>query len=845
MFKEADAFIKYLNERKISAFGNLFLCDPNDNNHQKNCLETMNETLFYKHIWKSPWDKKKDRTNVNEELTLFEKLTALEKLTARSDTNLFFLKGYEGTGKTTLLNGLLYNVKETNAKEKKGYDRINFDFNQDLGNLGLFNRNIVQEFGLKVSAAIGKFIVLLLYKFGEIVDRTRGMPGDFWSENSVFFDALEKNSDNGYDGSVSEILGDLENFIKKSKDINKAKIFQDIKNCFFKEEEPTNNIIPLMKSILYLQLSIACYNAKQDGFTDINLYWTFDNIERFITLDKEGYPIPNNEIAEIYNYVQSFSDYCMEHEDKFTYNGVKQQLKVIFVVRNVTSHDIKIFERKDAHRESLLVFLMPDLPKNQGGLHDLVTAKNIIENRYEFFKRLNGDSRLNAGGKKIVEKTLGKVGIIINLMDDDKTERSFKQAIEKMFNYDIRRIVNRLFEIVESDPVSHKYRALLGLTPNNYLGYLNKEEIKRIQRRTALNLVFSKVLDRDDILSELKLIPAGEPRQLGYSYARQILTYLYNMSKDGKTVTFYRFKEDLCEYVETNREDHFKYLCRVLYSMYCYRTFNIWTQLVEIETSKDITNEDSLVKQIKYEYTEKISDSKLKITPAGEFLAFILCEFEYFAIRYMQSNGTPVSYPAALFLYDFKAEKKRITDTIRIISERALDCIDKAVDFDKNQCGENYSSGERGLHRKENYYLWRNEPQNSAVTTTTVTHPQRILDNFITYMDSYRRFVILKNKNDVDTCRDFSKLIIEEIEAFIKKMEELTGEIKNDIYYISGEHVSVIGTIKKIGERYDKYRQNVKDIKKLLEKLETAPSETGETLYKMGTMKIGQKKKDE
>jgi hypothetical protein len=843
-----NEFIGYLNKYKILAPGNLFLCDPNDKGYQKNCSGRINKTLFYESIWESPFDK-----------TGVVWIDAYEKLTARSDINLFLLTGYEGTGKTTLLNGLLYDVKKNNAKEKKGYNRINFDFNHDVDGLLLLRRTICREFGIGVSSfnATKKFFVLLLYGFGKTVDKIGHLPNnnDFWNEISVFFNALKEHLGDHYEemgDKMRDILVNNKDIIKDiNSNTNKDKMFQDLKDCFFAGEDYRNNIIPLMKSILYLQLSIAYYEAKNaeqpdNNFKDINLYWTFDNIEHFIIRDEKGYPVRDKEIVEIYNRIKSFAGYYMRYMGymrEFTYNGINQQLKIIFVVRNVTNNEI--FAGSSAQQQTLPNFLISSLPKNQD---DLLTAKNTIENRYRFFKRLNGDSGLKDQGKKTVENILEKVGIIIELMKDNEGPTSFGRFIEKMFNYDIRRIVKYLFKVVESDPVSNKYRKLLNLPEDSYL---EPREIKRIQRRTALNLVFSKVLDHDNILSELELITDGEGR-LGYSYARQILTYLYNMSVDGKTVTFSLFKKDLCGDTMKDHKYHFEHLCKVLYRMSCYNTFHIWTQLVEIETGKNITNEKELSAQIDDEYKNReTNESTLKITPAGGFFAFILCDFEYFAIRYMQSlsrNEAHESDSTALFLYNFNTEKRRITDTITKISEKALECIEKAIEFDKIQCGGDYS--DEGLHRKENYYLWRNIPNKSrdSSTVTTVTHPQRILDNFITYLDCYRRFVILKNKDDVETCRSFSELIIEKIKVFIGKIKELTEEIENDRYYISGDHIlaeKLAGVVEKFSYLYQEYSQGVDKIEKSLEKLRTTPSESGKILDEMGIIKIQREKKHE
>jgi hypothetical protein len=822
-FKE---FIEYINTHNFVSLSNLFLCDPNDKEPNKNCNKTMTKQLFYGHVWEPPLDKYGDAWK-----------EAYGKLTIPHDECLFCITGYEGTGKTSLLNGLLYDIKEERERKGWGYSRINFDFNLDVNNLLLLNRNIFNEFSdvNSNSTTQKKFFALILYGLGKILEeifniQTEETGNNIWSEYTQFLNALRQHLKNGYDETGEKIISALVN----NKNMNKDKVFQKIKACFIKKDEYYPGILSLMKLILYLHFHFAYYTSKKlkNSREKFNLYWTFDNIEHFVTLQENGYPINDNDIVEIHKIIKSFVNWYMNEMDNFIYDGIKLQFNAVFVLRNVTDHEI--YARTNAQRNARLTPLIEDLPKQE----TMLNAREKIEHRRDFFKSIKDRPELNAQSRETVSKILAKAEIIIELMTDDETDRSFVRLVEKMFNFDIRRIVTYLFEILEDNAVSDKYSVLLKLNNDAYLDIF---EIKRIKRRTVLDLIFCKVLRRDHILSNLELLVDDENR-LGYSYARQIVTYLYNMSKDERAVTFSQFRKDLCQERTDEPKGHLRHLCKVLYNMFCYNTFNIWTQLVEIKASNNINNEDDLFEMINDESINN-GNSTLEITPAGEFFAYILSDFEYFAIRYRQpstKNHQNNSGSSALFLYDFNKEKKEIENTITLVSSKARECIQKAVEFDTDRCAGNYSI-KTGLHRQHNGYLWRNDwITNTGTLYSTITHPQRILDNFITYLDVYRRFVILKNSDDQQTCVDFSKLIINEIKKLINEIIKLT-EKKQAHYYISGERAleGKSGDGAKYRHLYEDYSGKVAEIEKILYPLvENTTKPAGESLVKMGNIKV-------
>jgi hypothetical protein len=278
-----------------------------------------------------------------------------------------------------------------------------------------------------------------------------------------------------------------------------------------------------------------------------------------------------------------------------------------------------------------------------------------------------------------------------------------------------------------------------------------------------------------------------------------MINEITNETRSDGYITIGKFIKQLLENIPfAERNDDLESFSSVIYHMWTYKMYKCWSQLIELRLANIEINENNLrnilTTEINIRGEKSNDDFGIRITEAGRFLAYILSDFEYFAGRYVDEK----KYKYPLFFYCNTNDYKDGLAIAEKVVDSALACIDDAIEYDKKCCNNSY----RILHDSNRYYLYRNKDKDNR-PFKGVVHPRRILDNFIGYLDIYRRYVIEINAIK-PWCMNFSKDMINTISRLVDKLREIILIAdKEDVYYLTGNTTKAKDTI------FSKYLDNI------------------------------------
>lgn len=721
-----------------------------------------------------------------------------------------FIRGSSGCGKSTYLNRLLY------IQKKEGWHCFNFNLENSTSFPRLLNHkwNNPQYSETAFKKTDFKLVSVIIHQLNYLLDRKTLSQNFKWPKCEIegkYIDYLKNMSSNllyyflressqNYEDLIG-IYHIVQEFIEgklqysSSFDVKKRKtsknFSKDLSDYFFglcnntfekiniNHVETSYSMINRLLNI-FLVLSVCAIEKEKLEKNDYRFIIAFDNIEHYIEKDT----IFDKDIFLITKILDNYVNEAIDHLFEDTEIEFSGHFQFVMTIRDTTEN----FIYRTKHRGDF-----PDCAINTTNWYIL---SELHESRYNYLFNMSFFDSEEIAAYETIKHVIGDVTIYNN---------STGKAIERMFNYNKRRITMYLCSVFSKNHTYVEEYGLLWEKAQN----ANKESAscyKNAARSYVTRLLLDQIQETDYFFN---LQVVGKGGKLGSGYARRIVTFLYNHKITNEEDIYIGFCDLVTNilhspcYDNNVTYDDCKLLAQIITKMNDPEIFSTkWCQLVIIrfnEQKVDVkTLSDKLFKSYQNRENE-IDKYGIKITEAGCYYTEILPTFEYFSTRYCRG-----SYP---LFSDINLSKKTIQkdlpefngnevknfrcyDIIETVKNKALKCIKHIVEFEIQFFS---GRGEFNPNLMENGgYLWR---KNVNFGSKGISHPHRIINHHIGYLDNYRIFILEYNENPTnnngdsipflshDDKRILVKYILNTIYQYIEELTNLsTKNTENDVY---------------------------------------------------------------
>lgn len=333
------------------------------------------------------------------------------------------------------------------------------------------------------------------------------------------------------------------------------------------------------------------------------------------------------------------------------------------------------------------------------------------------------------------------------------TDVYVKKNIFPMFNNDFKRAIFCIADICKNN--AEYIEEKIGLLDNKQA--YNKNGARGILFRLIYN-EFKKEHYFDDIGVEWT-----NNRKNSFTPSRIILTVLYNLlpeyerSYEQVTPDFEKMNPTrielhrLYDYVKPFMNE--KVFVRSLVGMYNLKNAKKWNHLITFDNIRDVTEEE-LEKALLLNKNGNQKDVMLRITCAGtNYIKFICTHYEFFSCRFTKRTAPLFCKWSSIYSdeyknYNFEYTLDRVYKSVEICCENLTQFNE--ILFDINRDGK----------VEESDYIFKNKNEKEGKF-----HEERIIHRHITYLDNFRRHLIL----DVypEKVQEINKKIIDVIEKYI------------------------------------------------------------------------------
>ncbi len=687
----------------------------------------------------------------------------------------FYIRGSSGSGKSTYMHHLLYEIKE----EDNDSVLLDFDLYNSSRNISFFGKRwsnskfTFTEFKL-ASLLLKKIDELLNIEFNSIDEKNSYFSKiinnyeihsnyiKYYEYNKLFYiinqylnnELLYNEGKNSYCNLMYNYFADLCAFEKKTsiKDI-------DITDIISKLLEIIITITICSSNLLYKKCEIP------------NIFISFDNIEHYIQNDK----IYNDDILDITTMVQDFMDYQGSLLEKYDFYS---HFKFILAIRDTTD---KIITPIDEHEE--------DFSNNKIDVSNWFYVLDIYNKKIEYFRE---------NGLLKNDETLNNTIKAIEYIFEDQTLYGLRTTLNSMYNNNKRRITRYVFSIISRNPIRiSKYIDLWEkskIAQNNELSNIYKHAARSIIKRSLYDLIEETLY-----FKKLKSINIGNDDS-GLGMARKIITVLYRynpqLDDNNEYLDFYHLIKELVNnpFYDSIDENYIKSKIKIIVDILLelnnssiFKTN--WCQLIDIKFNRKTLNENikSIMEEVIYDiYINRNTNSDnygVKLTSAGKHFLSICPEFEYFCCRY-KKNSEPIF------------SEENITNSLKTINDvkkQTFKCIDKIVENDKSFVSQNTVYNYNVLYSDDvviRHYLYSSHVNSAQDYGVEEHHTLRILNSHIGHIDMYRTFILInENINEADK-KIISIKLLEIIDEYVAKIKELCNISSRcestTTYYIGG-----------------------------------------------------------
>lgn len=659
---------------------------------------------------------------------------------------LLFVRGGSGTGKSTYMYRLIYELKKKDPNvfhteltlekytERPSYYGISLKLDSD-NTISRFIRVVFTKIFSIIKCEIENAVKFKNYdKINNAFIHYKKMFSNCPSEKQVnrsTFEALGNSEFQKLDDCVKYNQKVIEEYIQLTSGSSKVNVLSDL--------------LLLLIELCY------CFN-----FSKFNLI-SFDGIEYLINRTHHIYDADINDIIMAFEQVKNCAETLFEEcNQKFARN-----FKIILAIRNATIDYCNDREQERIRDVNISVD---------------VTNWYRIENIYE--ARINYFTEHNYICKDDFDKIKDIVDVIIK--DSNKGRQRASGAmdmLERMYNFDKRSLQINLLTAVSQIVLGSEGGILKDkfITFYNDIGamvYHNNKQGHRFRylcRRAVIRILLNQI-ERESSGTFFDGIYFSElgDECMQSSYMRKMLIFLmHNQVVDNKIA------DDYVPFIKvinaiTRSSNHsvvtdsaIEKIVTLIYRLSDFRLHDsAWQQIISIRVGhkeeQTFCNEEQFVAKIKELYFNGgLANSKygIKLNYAGAFLAYIQSDFEFFACRCKKFRVPLI----------FTNDVNYITSLLDEVHSRAVNCIKMVIEDEKN-IFRNY----KDMYVSEQKYLYKVDAYNP--NGRLLSHPERIINNHIMYLEHYKCFV--NNETSIFLDGD--------IPIIIAKIDEVVNKYKLD-----------------------------------------------------------------
>lgn len=500
---------------------------------------------------------------------------------------------------------------------------------------------------------------------------------------------------------------------------------------------------------LLLLLIELCYCLNPSKFHLI----TFDGIEYLINRKHHIYDSDINDILSAFDEVKRSAD------DLFSECNLKfaDSFKIVLAIRNATLDYCNRSEQEDIRDSNISV-----------DVTDWYRIEDIYERRIAFFTE----------NKYIYEKDLERIKDIVDTVIKD-TRRGAKRAngamdmLERMYNFDKRSLQSNLLAAISQIVLSSEG----GILKNKFIEFYNETgpmlynhdiqgyRFRYLCRRAIIRILFNRIEleNRGTFFDGMYFSEDGE-ECMPSSYIRKMLIFLMHNQVSNNRIKdeYVSFKAALDAVARTKsnaviNEQTLEKIASLIYRLSDFRLHDsAWQQLISIKFNlRDnhiFFSEKQFVIKVKELYKDCALDSEdfgIRLNYAGAFLAYVQSDFEFFACRCKKFRVPLI----------FSNDAKYIISLLEEIHIKAANCMKMVIEDEKSIFGYY-----KEMHSPNMKYLYKDDVYGKD--GRLLPHPQRIINNHIMYLEHYKYFV--NEVNDIFASKD-KEVIINKINEMIEK----------------------------------------------------------------------------
>lgn len=711
---------------------------------------------------------------------------------------LYIIKGVAGSGKSTYLHYLLrqidknidvhiYNFEQ--VKRSGSFMWVSFDFSQ------VFQDNVY------------KFISMLIIEISRILSRNVKNDNEYEhvsyikcivDEYKKYFQVHEYDLENNNlkEPNIDvkeqqELFGILNNYADSKIDYREFS-----KSLYNKLAENTNienrgiHLKYLFGFIIRLYFCIFKITSKKQ-------LCIIDNIEYFVEHDKQN-PIQYIDLVTI---IQGCIDAAIEMREMVqaikNVGEYEAFYSFLIVTRETTaSTTLHCLEHYDDFQK-----------RNEIDISKWFSTEKIVANKLFYFDyrgfQFDDNNYLECYKNVLCDFSVYQLGMnsVVSKMYKNSHRRNFECVPDAIALRPLSEIkyFNKMWKIADS-------------------GEVEKSSLKTLCRKYILRILLDNVQRQkyfDNLLVENLDLPFN-CRTLFYrrrilksklhdeetSYARKIATVLHRFALCNGNESYISLPRIIKTILlpihrqNVKLEGHFltqlKNLAKIIYWMNETRAEDTnWTSLICMKYDSRKKYDDKELYSIMCELWQQYSNNEIdiddtadfgiKITEAGSLFAKFIADFEYFASRYL-TGEPPLFSPENTKTILVDGEKSfRAVEIIKIVSQKAFECVDEIIKKDKNFISDVLVQSGRQtdfsiMYNREYSWLYK-ETNNDK----ELSHPYRILAQHRGYIDNYISYVSKYVPED-----SFASL--EEKQEFVKKLENQRGLYNKKIMDINSQY---------------------------------------------------------
>lgn len=717
---------------KADPFGQSIIVHNKENNRVINLVDDTND--FFEHIYVEP-NGKLGVDGAFRNITIDKWLEENNNFSELLNCQLFFVEGYAGCGKSTLVQHILYEVLDNPNYD---YNYYNYDIGSyfDIGDIDEENGSDLIKFsilyGLKKQiiailrtndgqAIFNRFLCLMRDEEGIVkLDGSRQIKTKFGT--AAVFTATVNTVLESNETERNSAIEELDLVIEEQ--LNRLSLYQLLCVDYLWRLAQY-----LVSPQFYRKYMYVCYD-NLDSIMDIDVLCNFkDNL--IIFRDK------------LNDYTSYLNNIISRYGKLYGETTCSIKAFVIFATyRKITAVRSDLTNRE----------MLEDMQQGSEYVQVIEVSKqyeftNIAKNRIDHFS--SKFRTTNICGKK--------AGSLIKQMEkiEEVKDMNFvNTTYAGLWNYNLRACSNVLSELVEHN--SCEIDKCIALYKENIDGY-NPEKYCYFGASSLFLHAICKMLKRMRIFdsNHLDLINIKEDALArNTSLSRLIITYLCTKNESVSITELFDAFDRVFEP---------EYICKILGQLIKRVSGEIWRRPIyyskyALHNENDIQNK--LYKQYqKYRANEQYKYTEFRICDCGEtYINAIVPQFEFYAVRINSSYQN-------LYNIDESEELKIVLDGV---FEKIEICCEKQIEFANSYVEKYHLDITDYLALPFHPRTRRGNPQ---------LHIERVIFSHLEYFNKYRIYLITKHKPNYN---EFNDIVLEYIGKYLGLYENYILKICAD-----------------------------------------------------------------